>query len=265
MTGPRLWAPAIGPVTRGRWGSSVAAMMVQPMMAQLRLPLHAAPRLADKPFLRGRGNADAWARAFDAGAWPSGAMALTGPSGVGKSHLSAIWASRTGARAIEDEPDIGGADKPRLAEDVDRRLGDPDYDEALFHALNRAAHGLSGPLLLTGREAPSQWRCRLPDLRSRLNALPCAILSEPDDAGLRDLLTAFFRERSIRPGEELLDYLVRRIERSATGAAAVVEALDAACRDGARLGRALARELLDGGADTADLFETDAHDPRLQG
>ena len=228
------------------------------MMVQLRLPLHAAPRLADKPFVHGAGNADAWTRAFDAAAWPSGTLALVGPAGVGKSHLAAVWAARTGARAMQDDPDRGGADLPRLAEDVDRRLGDADYEEALFHALNRAAQGLSGPLLLTGREPPAQWPCTLPDLRSRLNALPCATLEEPDDAGLRDLLTAFFRERCV------LDYLVRRIERSAAAAGGIVDALDAACRGGARLGRTLARELLDA-SDTPDLFEAPARDRLPEG
>ncbi len=235
------------------------------MMLQLRLPLHAVPRLADKPFVNGAANSDAWERVFGSAAWPSGAMALVGPAGAGKSHLAAIWASRAGAWPMEEEPDLSGADLPRLAEDVDRRLGDSDYEVTLFHALNRAAQGMSGPLLLTGRDAPARWACRLPDLRSRLNALPCAVLAEPDDEALRDLLTAFFRERSIKPGDDLLDYLVRRIERSATGAAAIVDALDGACRDGARLGRPLARELLEGGSHTADLFPEALRDPHGDG
>lgn len=216
------------------------------MMFQLRLPLHAAGPLAAKPFLSGEANAEAIARVMDWTAWPSGALALTGPPGAGKSHLAARWAARTDAWALEEDagdpaPNVEIA---RVAEDADRALGDPAYEEVLFHALNRAARGLSGPLLLTGRTAPAQWPCRLRDLRSRLNALPVAGLGEPDDALLRALLVGFFRERSIRPGEDLLDYLVRRMERSASGAAAIVEALDAACRQGARLGRPLARELL---------------------
>ena len=49
-------------------------------------------------------------------------------------------------------------------------------------------------------------------IRHRLNALPVAALTEPDDAVLTKLLGKFFRERNIKPPEDLLTYLVWRIE-----------------------------------------------------
>ena len=80
--------------------------------------------------------------------------------------------------------------------------------------------------MLTARTPPSQWPAALPDLRSRLNALLVAELHEPDDAVLEGALLKFFRERNIRPGDDLIPYLLRRIERSIPQAQAIVAQLD---------------------------------------
>ena len=94
------------------------------------------------------------------------------------------------------------------------------------------------------------WPAVLPDLRSRLNALPVALLAEPDDAILTALLQKFFRERNIRPPEDLLPYLVRRIERSAPAALSIVQRLDERADALQRpISKALAREILGSEAD----------------
>jgi len=139
---------------------------------------------------------------------------------------------------------------PILLEDVDRGVA----DDALFHLINRADAG--GSLLLTARTAPRQWPAQLPDLRSRLNALFAVELEAPDDAVLKGLLLRFFRDRHIRPDAELLSYLLRRMERSATAAQALVGRLDeAADASGRPVTRALAREVLGADEQSGDLFE----------
>ena len=87
---------------------------------------------------------------------------------------------------------------------------------------------------------------RLPDLRSRLNALPVAELPPPDDAILKGVLEKFFRERNIRPTDDLIPYLLRRIERSIPRARDVVDQLDeAAGAEHRAVSRALARQILE--------------------
>ena len=72
-----------------------------------------------------------------------------------------------------------------------------------------------------------------------------AELAEPDDAVLAGLLAKFFRERNIRPAEDVTPYLLRRMERSAPAARDLVERLDAAADAAGRpVTRALAREVL---------------------
>ena len=93
--------------------------------------------------------------------------------------------------------------------------------------------------------APSLWPGRVPDVRSRLNALPVARIEEPDDPVLGAMLEKAFVAHSIRPSPELLAYLVRRIERSAESAQSVVARLDeAAYATGRRVSRSLARMVL---------------------
>ena len=189
---------------------------------------------------------DAWP------AWHGGCLALFGPEGVGKTHLARCWAQSAGAIVLDRAaPDIvAAAGRPVLVEDVDR--GAPD--EALFHLINMAAHQ-GGGLLLTGRAAPSAWPAALPDLRSRLNALPVAEIEEPDDVVLEGVLRKLFRERSIRPPQEVYQYLLRRMERSIPQAREIVRRLDEAADDEQRsISRALAKQILEGDMENLDLF-----------
>jgi chromosomal replication initiation ATPase DnaA len=127
--------------------------------------------------------------------------------------------------------------------------------EALFHLINMAG-ARGGGLLLTARTTPQTWPAEVPDLRSRLNALPVAEIRPPDDLVLEGVLRKFFRERSIRPAEDVYSYLLRRIERSVPAALDIVmrldEAADAEQRDITRL---LARQILENDGETLNLFE----------
>jgi chromosomal replication initiation ATPase DnaA len=223
------------------------------MARQLRLRLGRPASYARDEFVHGPSNAEA-TRAVDAWPkWHGGCLTLAGPEGVGKTHLARAWAENVGAALLDrDAPDLAAAERgPVLLEAVD--LGTPD--EALFHLINLAARK-GGGLLMTARTPPSAWRPKLPDLRSRLNALPVATLSEPDDKVLEGLLRKFFKERSLRPAPDIYPYLLRRIERSAAKARDVVRELDeAAMGDHRPVNRLLARDVLEGDNQTVDLFE----------
>jgi chromosomal replication initiation ATPase DnaA len=110
--------------------------------------------------------------------------------------------------------------------------------------------------LLTARTPPSAWAAALPDLRSRLNALPVAELPAPDDAILTATLNKFFRERNIKPADDLIPYLLRRIERSIPRALEIVVLLDEAADAEQRpISRALARQILENEGAGPDLFD----------
>ncbi len=217
------------------------------MGRQLRLELDRVLGPSRSDFVVSDCNAAA-VRALDAWPdWHAGALALVGPPGSGKSHLAAVWAQEVGAVPWSpiDPVDVLGA--PVLLEDAEGRAP----GETLFHLINAAAQGRT--LLLTARTPPASWPSPLPDLRSRLNALQVAELEEPDDVVLTTVLAKFFRERNIRPPEDLIPYLVRRIERSVPKAREIVERLDEeASAEHRPVSRVLARRILE---DTADLFD----------
>lgn len=161
--------------------------------------------------------------------WPAPGLALFGPAGSGKSHLAAVWQARSGAAVVTAKALAEGRIEARscVFEEGEGALSDRAAAEALFHLYNRIVTA-RGHVLLTGATPPARWPIALPDLASRLRALPAAEIKPPDDAMLAGLFAKLFRDRQLAvPGEVVL-YLVQRIERSCAAAARAVEALDRA-------------------------------------
>lgn len=213
--------------------------MTSPTDEQLRLPLERP--VSGEAFVTSESNAQA-VRVL--ARWPDGVgavLALHGPAGSGKSRLAADWAERVGAvplngteAALVDPLELEG--RPVLLDCA------PDADdESLFHLINLANAG-GGALLLVSRSAPRTWSVDLPDLRSRLDSVRTVAVEAPDDRVLSAILRARFAERSITPADDVIDYLVRRLDRSADAATTVVDRLDALHRP---VTRALARQVLE--------------------
>lgn len=216
---------------------------------QLSLALGHRESFDRADFLSGRGNETALALIDRWTEWPARALALTGPEGSGKSHLAAIWSQAAGARVMAARA-LDAASVPQAlvtgalaVEDADR--GGLD-EAALFHLLNLAREQ-AAYLLMTARRPPAAWPARLPDLASRLRALPVVTLDPPDDALLAAVLVKLFADRQLAVDERLIEFLVNRIERSFAAAQAAVAELDSeAMRLKRPVTRALAAEILRG-------------------
>src|SRR5262249_44158145 len=95
------------------------------------------------------------------------------------------------------------------------------------------------------RRPPASWPTRLPDLASRLRALPVVTLDPPDDALLAAVLVKLFADRQLAVDERLVEFLVHRIERSFSAAQVAVAELDSeAMRLKRSVSRALAADIL---------------------
>ena len=100
-----------------------------------------------------------------------------------------------------------------------------DLLNRLFHLYN-TYRDLGGNILFTATAAPARLNFSLPDLRSRMNIVPALEIKAPDDDLLMALLLKLFTDRQITPSPELLDYLLKNMQRSFSYARKLVEEID---------------------------------------
>jgi chromosomal replication initiation ATPase DnaA len=179
--------------------------------------------------------------------WPAPIVVLAGPAGSGKSHLAAIWQASSAAlrlQAASIGENLAGVDGAGAVVIDDADCGQLDQN-GLFHLINTIRGG-GGSLLLTARRFPLAWGVTLPDLASRLKAAATIEIHEPDDLLLAGVITKLFADRQIEVDQTVVQYLVRRIERSLSTAISVVDRLDrAALEQKTRISRFLAAEVVE--------------------
>ena len=207
---------------------------------QIALPLDwSAGGANDGPLIVGASNADAVRYLRHVATWPVRTAVLTGPRGSGRSLIGRLFARETGGRGIDGPASVS--------------------EEEIFHAWN-AAQSSGTPLLIIADAPPAEWNIALPDLRSRLAAVPVLTIGEPDDCLARDLIEALFAQRGIAIAPEVPSYIVPRMERSYAMIHRIVAALDAASLEKGRgIGVRLIREtLLSQGLIDPDLLERES-------
>ncbi len=177
---------------------------------------------------------DAWPN------WPAPALVIHGPPGGGKTHLAGVWRARANAieipaasvNAFDAAAALGDA-SAAVVEDADSHAAEGPFARGLFHLYNMIAER-RGQLLLTARLPVAQWPLTLADLRSRLQAAPAAAIELPDEGLTAALLVKLFADRQLKVGDDVLAYLLARMERSFDAAHRLVAAIDAAALDAKR-------------------------------
>ncbi|MBC7504624.1 MAG: chromosomal replication initiator DnaA [Sandarakinorhabdus sp.] len=179
--------------------------MGETVIAQPALPLVYQPRFSAADYFVSGANRAAveWLKAPDN--WPMPRCLVIGPPASGKTHLAGLFLARHDAVLIDDADVITDG-------------------ELLFHAWNAAS--MDRVLLMTATRAPRLWAHGLQDFASRLAATPQIRLEDPDDALIGAVLIKCFADLGLRVGDDVIAWLVTRIERSFAAAVDIVRRLD---------------------------------------
>jgi chromosomal replication initiation ATPase DnaA len=221
------------------------AVAVTPVQLVLDLPHLVSFGLEN--FMISRSNAHAAALVQAWPQWPQSAAAICGPAGSGKSHLAQAWRARSGA-SIVSGAELSDASLESLehnagliVEDIDRGIAD---ERVLFHIFN-VAREKKLFVLITSTPSPGDIVSALPDLRSRLRALPLAVIDPPDDALLQAVLVKLFADRQLAVDPQVISYMALHMERSMAAARCAVAAADElALSKQRKVTRAIAAEAL---------------------
>lgn len=175
---------------------------------QIPLDLTPVPDFTFERFIEAPSNAGALAVVKSWPAWPAPAILLLGPEGTGKTHLGEAWLKESGGVFLDDADTLS--------------------EDDLFGTINRALRGEIPGLLLASRRPPVEWAVRLPDLRSRLSAMPKIEVFEPDDESLKPITKALFERRGREVGRDVVDYLLNYTDRSISALQETIRRIDEA-------------------------------------
>ncbi len=158
---------------------------------------------------------------------------LFGPPGSGRSHLlqASAHASNLSYLALGEVPTpamLQGVAAPAgiALDDLDRIAGDAGWERALLSLYDSVTP--NARLLVSSRDVPAGLPIALPDLASRLRALPAYALAPLDDAGRVRALGLRARRRGLDISPATLEFLIRREPRDMKGLYDLLERLDRA-------------------------------------
>lgn len=169
--------------------------------------------------------------------WPAPALVISGPAASGKTHLASVWSHRAKASWIAPEEllscpaeDMAARAQNLVCDGIDPWIGDRDAETALFHLYNILREAGAGAqkrsLLVTTRMPLAEADFALADLASRLRAAPAAIIQSPDDDLLAAVLIKLFHDRQVKVGEDVVRYILPRMDRSFAAAHEIVARAD---------------------------------------
>lgn len=164
--------------------------------------------------------------------WPAPCLILYGSVASGKTHLSSVWSEKSHAACapMRDLQNASADDLANIADHlildgVDIWFGDREAETTLFHLYNIFKEQ-KRTMLLTTHVPPNRLDFAVKDLASRLRAAPAVAIHPPDDTLLSMIIVKLFHDRQVQIGQDVLNYILPRIERSFASALWLVQQAD---------------------------------------
>ncbi len=164
--------------------------------------------------------------------WPAPVLILQGAAASGKSHLAAVWRDKTNATIINPKilvennaEEVFALNNTLVLDGLDPWLGDRKAETTLFHLYNLLKEE-NKTMMITMRMSPASADFIIADLASRFRAAPSVIIHPPDDMLLASVLIKLFSDRQLNVSNDVISYLLPRIERSFAAARSLVESAD---------------------------------------
>jgi chromosomal replication initiation ATPase DnaA len=211
---------------------------------QEALPFEWSERRNLESFIVAACNESAFEGVRNPDSWSGTTSCIMGGAASGKTHLAEIFRELHKAEDASDAAKfLADSSAFLVIDDADRKFSDRAAQENLFHLLNGAA-SRGTRLLLTCTKEPAEWVV-IPDLLSRVQAMPKFFLDNPDDEMVHAAYQKLFMDRGVVPDEATLKYLVSHTERGFAKIRELVRKLDqAALADGKRLTRPYVGKIL---------------------
>lgn len=164
---------------------------------------------------------------------------LFGPWGSGRTHLlcaAVRAASAKGARVATVPLTLPGL-TPQILEgleefdlvcldDLDAVVGQPVWERALFNFYNIIERSPAW-LITTALTSPGQLPMHLPDLASRFSSGVTVKVNPLDERGCRQALKARAHQRGFELGDDVLEFVLRRVRRDMHSLVRLLDRLDA--------------------------------------
>ncbi len=195
-------------------------------MSQLNFNFKHIPAFGRKDFIVTNANTEAvqWLDKWPN--WPNKSLLVYGDKGSGKTHLIHSW-KLMAKGVVLDSNNLKNISFENLYHHNHIAIDDASKisDDTLFHLIN-IFNESNKTIFLTDRLPPSKWSTCLPDLKSRLRSILTIELKKPDDKLIYFLLVKLFNDRQLNIDNEVINYLVKRVERNFIGIQNIVNLID---------------------------------------
>ena len=202
---------------------------------QLILDLRTIPSMGREDYYVSKSNEEAvkWVDKWPE--WLTFGFVVVGPSGAGKSHLANVLKYFSRGILIKNS-DIRDKNIMELSdnsclilEDIDTNLSEIN----LLHLFNFLSENNS-KIMITSKIPIKKLNISLADLRSRLSSLPQVNLGLPDDKLISRVIIKQFTDKGVKVDMEVVNYLLKRVDRSFSSINNIVSMVNMASIQSAR-------------------------------